>query len=330
MAAYNVADYIKDSIESILNQTFTNFELLIVDDGSTDQTVEIIKQYTDQRIRLVQNGTNKGVTYTRNIALTEARGEFIAVLDSDDIAVENRLELQYNFFSKHPEIALCGGDAIIIDQNGMPTGERIDEPTGAENLKITLLFTNTYVNSTVMYKTSVLRELKGYRDYAPAEDYDLFTRIADVYAVDNIKEVLVKYRKHESNISSRQSANGALNVKRIKENQLASLGITPNKHLTDIHYSLLIYDYSHFTFQEYLNLFTQLKEANRKVNKYPLNTFEKMLFHRWFEIIYLKKAKMNALTLLFDKRIYNATYSTNSQIRKAFRLSLKGLGKISK
>jgi glycosyltransferase involved in cell wall biosynthesis len=107
MAAYNSENYISDSIKSILDQSFSDFELLIINDGSTDLTVDIIEKFNDPRIRLVHNDKNRGLTYTRNVALTEALGEYIAILDSDDIAVKNRLELQYNFFQQHPEYALC-------------------------------------------------------------------------------------------------------------------------------------------------------------------------------------------------------------------------------
>lgn len=128
MAAYNQADFIKQSIDSILTQSFSDFELIVVNDGSTDDTAIIVESFTDNRIRLVNNDGNKGLIYTRNRLLTLARGEYIAILDGDDIAQPDRLKLQYNFLSANPEIALCGGHATIIDENGDKTGDQLMVP----------------------------------------------------------------------------------------------------------------------------------------------------------------------------------------------------------
>jgi len=330
MAAYNAANYISESIQSILDQTFKNFELLIVNDGSTDETVNIIGNFKDPRIRLIHNDKNRGLTYTRNVALNEARGEYIAILDSDDVAIHNRLELQYNFFLEHPDFALCGGHGSVIDEVGTPVVDnRFTVPIDPDKIKITLLFQNTFINSTVMYKTAVLKELNGYNDYAPAEDYELFIRISDKYPVGNLDSILVKYRIHGSNTSIIQSELGRIKVRSIKEKQLTKLQINPDKKLTDAFFSILEWDYNAPNFTDYLSLFTKLKAANRSLNKYPEIPFEKMLFNYWFEIIYIKKAKMNALPLLLNKNIFKWSYVSFRQLRKAFKLSIKGIGQLS-
>lgn len=330
MAAYNAANHIKESIQSILDQTFQNFELLIVNDGSTDETVAIINKFKDPRIRLLYNDKNQGLTYTRNVVVNEARADYIAILDSDDVAIPNRLELQYNFFQEHPDFALCGGHGTVIDEAGNPVDDnRFTVPVGAEKIKMMLLFYNTFINSTVMYKTAVLKELNGYRDYAPAEDYELFIRISDKYPVANLDSVLVKYRIHSSNTSLVQSELSRTKVRSIKEKQLIDLQITADKKLTDTFFSLLEWDYSAANFTDYLSLFTKLKTANRSLNKYPQIPFEKMLFNRWFEIIYEKKAKMNALLLLLNKDIFKWSYVSSRQLRKAFKLSIRGFGQLS-
>ena len=330
MAAYNAENYINESIESILSQTFEDFELLIVNDGSTDRTVEVINQFTDPRIRLIHNAKNEGLVYTRNVALKEARGDYIAVLDSDDLAVPDRLELQYSFFLQHPEVALCGGHGTVINQLGKPLADnRLIVPIGNDTIKMTMLFLNTYVNSSVMYKTDILRALGGYNDFAPAEDYELFIRIADKYPVANIDSVLVKYRDHENNTSSKQADISKTKVYDIKKIQLQNLNIPIEKRLTDTFYSILIWDFS-YAFSDYLNLFKQLKTANRSLKKYPETEFEKVLFNYWFHLIYAKKAKMNALCLLFNKHLFSWSFVTWRQFRKALKLSIKGIGVLSK
>jgi len=330
MAAYNAAKYITEAINSVLNQTFEDFELLIVNDGSTDETVAIINKYQDLRIRLIHNDRNRGLVYTRNVLLKEARGQYIAILDSDDIAISNRLALQYEHFQKHPELALCGGHGLVINHSGETIDTpRLIVPLGTENIKITLLFLNTFVNSTVMFKTEVFMKMNGYDEFAPAEDYELFTRIADQYAVDNIDVVLVKYRDHDLNTSVVHASTGSSKVQEIKKNQLNRLHIEADQKLIDVFYSMLISNYD-FDFIDYSSLFSKLKAANRELKVYPLEAFEKRLFEYWFNLIMIKKAKANALALLFNRNLFNYRFLTARQFRKAFKLSLRGIGTLSK
>ena len=331
MAAYNAAKYITEAIQSVLDQTFEDFELLIVNDGSTDETVEMINKFQDPRIRLIHNDRNRGLVYTRNVLLHEARGEYVAILDSDDVATPNRLALQYEHFQKHPELALCGGHGRVINHAGDPIETpRLTVPLGSENIKITLLFVNTFVNSTVMYKTHVFQELKGYRDFAPAEDYELFTRIADKYVVDNIDSILVKYRDHDYNTSVVQASIGSLKVHEIKKNQLRQLHIEADQKLIEVFYSVLISNFERFDFSDYLSLFSKLKSANQKLKAYPEEAFERKLFEYWYFILMIKKAKGNALSLLFNRKLFKIKFLTAKQFRKSFKLSLRGIGTLSK
>lgn len=331
MAAYNAADYIRGSINSILEQTFKDFELLIINDGSTDQTVAVIAEFNDPRIRLIHNDRNLGLVFTRNVALKEARGEYIAVLDSDDIAIPNRLELQYNFFSQNSETALCGGHGIVIDKNGETLSDkRLTVPIGNDNIKITLLFRNAFVNSTVMFKTAVFKELQGYQDYAPAEDYQLFIRIANKYPVNNLDHTLVKYRYHNANTSVIQVDVGEIKINAIKKLQLTNFQINAEQKLIDAFHSILNWNLDASSFSDYLLLFTKLKSANEQLKRYPIVLFEKALFNYWFEIILNKKAKMNAMSLLLNKALFKWSYVNSKMLRKTFKLSIKGIGQISK
>jgi glycosyltransferase involved in cell wall biosynthesis len=331
MAAYNAANYITESVQSVLNQTFEDFELLIVNDGSTDETVAMINQFQDTRIRLIHNDRNRGLVYTRNVLLTEARGEYIAILDSDDIAVSNRLALQYEHFQKHPELALCGGHGQVINHSGATVNDpRLTVPIGIENIKITLLFFNTFVNSTVMYKKEVLLELNGYNDFAPAEDYELFIRIADKYDVDNIDAVLVKYRDHDHNTSVLHALTGSRKVQEIKKNQLNRLHIEADQKQVEVFYSVLAHQYEAYDFSDYLSLFSKLKLANQELKRYPKEPFEKRIFEYWFNIIMAKRAKRNALALLFNRSLFSFKHLTAKQFRKSFKLSLRGIGTSSK
>src|SRR5690606_29827801 len=108
MPVYNGEKYIKEAIRNILCQTFSNFELVIIDDGSTDSSIEIIQSIKDRRIRFLKNEKNQGIAYTRNVGLKEAKGEFLAWMDCDDLVEPNRLEIQINYLKNNPEIGICG------------------------------------------------------------------------------------------------------------------------------------------------------------------------------------------------------------------------------
>jgi glycosyltransferase involved in cell wall biosynthesis len=265
MACYNSALFVAEAINSILNQTFTDFEFIIVNDGSTDKTVEIIENFKDDRITLLHNAKNEGLVYTRNKALTYANGEYIAILDSDDIAYPNRLALQYDFLQKHPEIALCGGHATIINQHGEKTGKKHIVPI-SENLDMIMLFGNPFINSSTMFRTSIFKELNGYKNYALNEDFELFIRIANKYPVVNIDHFLVQYRIHQNNITTIKAVEkGILELKIIGElHQI--LHIPPQNSLQKIHFNLFINHYKENDFSHpiYTELATIIKLVEAK------------------------------------------------------------------
>ena len=121
MPVYNAEKYLKEAIDSILNQTFQNFELFIIDDGSTDESVKIIEGYTDWRIRLIHNYGNKGLPYTRNRGLNLARGKYLAIMDADDVSVKNRLEIQYNIMEKRSNLAVISSGKELLSNDGKST-----------------------------------------------------------------------------------------------------------------------------------------------------------------------------------------------------------------
>lgn len=138
MPCYNCSKYIKQSIDSILNQTYTNFELIIIDDGSTDNSVEVIKEFSDKRIKLFENITNQGIVYSRNRAVENSKGKYIAILDSDDIAYPTRIEKQLNFMESNPDFAMTGTWFDIIDENGIFNGEIVKLPIDSNLIKTQL------------------------------------------------------------------------------------------------------------------------------------------------------------------------------------------------
>lgn len=322
MAAYNAAPFISQAIASVLNQTFEDFELLIVNDGSTDNTTAIVRSFTDPRIRLIENESNKGLSFTRNVALIEAKGEFMAVLDSDDIAHPSRLEIQIQHFLNRPKLAILGGYAYVIDHTGCRTGQEMTPICGTNTLHAGLLFYNSFVHCTVMLRMSAFTEVGGYPAYVAAEDYGLFSRIALKYEVDNIPEYLVEYRIHGNNISLQKKDILEAHLNDILAYQLDKL--LPS--ITNLDPAILLSPVmgSKYSPKEYYTLYREIILENRKHKQYPITELERIFFNNWYAIV-MEKGKSKTLPLFLSKPIFNSQYVTAKQIRKTFKLSLKYL-----
>ena len=202
MPCYNSEKYLEEAVESILNQTFLDFEFIIVDDGSTDQTYKILSSFAkkDERIRLYKNEKNIGIVKTRNRLLSLSKGKYIALLDSDDIAMSERIEIQVDYMEKHPDIGLLGSWVSPVDENGVPA-KRWKYPLNDLVIKTRLLFSNAFASSSVMIRREAL-PVNGYDEYyAQAEDYDLYCRISKNWKVFNLNKILIKYRIHSESIS---------------------------------------------------------------------------------------------------------------------------------
>ncbi|RKE49212.1 glycosyltransferase family 2 protein [Sphingobacterium detergens] len=322
MAAYNSERYISQAIKSILNQTYANFELLIIDDGSTDGTIEQINTFDDNRIKLLQNENNQGVVYTRNRAIEEAIGEFIAIMDSDDIATPNRLEILLNKFNKQPQLALIGSHASIIDSNGHLTGQQIKVETDPQLLRYRLFFGNSFAHSSVMIRTSVFREFGGYR-LPLAEDYDLFLRISTKYPVLNLDEALLLYREHPMGISKKFAVELDNQLILIKEHILFHLNLPSDKKYQKILTPPFIWnnidikDYKEF----YTTLFNHIGAAEK-----PTLEVQKFIFEKWYEVI-IKKAGKQTFVLFFTSPFFGWKYITAKQLRRALKNTVKNLFK---
>jgi glycosyltransferase involved in cell wall biosynthesis len=202
MPAYNARRYLAEAIESVLGQTWRDFELLVIDDGSTDDTAAIAKRYEarDPRIR-VMTRSNGGIGAALNAGLEAARGELIARMDSDDVCLPERFARQVEFLRQMPDCVLVGSRVMLIDSEGASLFEMEDVPTGHEEIEALLLQARwSIVHPAVMMRREVVRQIGGYdNDVVPVEDHDLFLRLAEVGRLANLPEVLLRYRKHPMN-----------------------------------------------------------------------------------------------------------------------------------
>lgn len=236
MPVYNGEKYLRTAVESILGQSFRDFEFLIVDDGSVDATPEILASFRDPRLKVVRQPSNMGVAAGLNRVMFEARGEYVVRMDSDDIAVKNRLELQVGFLDKHPSIALCGG---AVKRFGEVRGI-VRYPLRHPEIQAQMLFNPAFAHPAVAWRRNAFDELGlCYEDEIPtAEDYDLWVRACRVLEAGNMDAVLLNYRvdrKVKLSAYVQQQLDGA---RRIRADLLAPWSASISKGEWELHHRI--------------------------------------------------------------------------------------------
>lgn len=207
MTVYNAEKYLSLSIESILNQTFTNFEFIIINDCSVDGSSQIITNYSnlDKRIKIINNKTNLGVSKSCNNAIKMAAGEYIARMDSDDIALPNRLQTQVDFLDNNSDVIAVGSNADVIDMNGNYV-YTTSQPETYNEILLSLKKRATMINPTTIFRKESFLEVGGY--YEPIkhyfEDFMLWAQLSKIGKIVNIKDSLLQYRIVMNSISSKQ------------------------------------------------------------------------------------------------------------------------------
>lgn len=189
---YNGARYIQQAIESVLNQTYTDFELIVTDDGSTDGTLEVLRLFDDSRLKIISDGENRGISYRLNQQISLAGGRYFVRMDADDIMMPNRLECQVNFLQNNPEVDVVGSSVIIIDEKNDLIGKR---NVNRRSKDIDQLFYNThFIHPTVAGKTSWFKKWQYSETLKGVEDYDLWIRSYQNSRFADINEPLLYYR----------------------------------------------------------------------------------------------------------------------------------------
>ena len=226
MPVYNCELYIQEAVESILNQSFTDFEFLIIDDASTDQTVSILKKYCDSRIKLIEKPLNTGYANSLNYGLKIANGEYIARMDGDDISYPQRFAKQVSFLDDNPEFVLCGTFYKII---GDDTNFNI--PENHNEIKLALLKANCIAHPTVLIRKKTLDDFSIIYDVSneTAEDYDMWVRLLQIGKLYNIQEVLLKYRIHATSVSRKRAEDQEKIAIRVKLKLLSYLDVKLEK-----------------------------------------------------------------------------------------------------
>lgn len=204
MSVYNGEAFLKDTIDSVLSQTFKDFEFVIVNDGSVDNSLMIINQFLskDPRIKLVNNSKNLGLTKSLNIGIQHSTGEYIARLDAGDFSYPDRFEQQVKFLDQNSDIGLVGTWAYIVDDKRKKLKE-LKYPTDDRIIKKDLIKYNPFVHSSIMFRRSIATQIGFYNEeYFYAQDYDLYFRLLPIMKFANIPSFLVEYRRYAKSITS--------------------------------------------------------------------------------------------------------------------------------
>jgi glycosyltransferase involved in cell wall biosynthesis len=286
---YNREQYVGEAIDSILAQTFTDFELLLIDDGSTDNSVEVMRSYTDPRIRLIRHERNLGIPQARNKGLQLAGGAYIAILDSDDTAVPDRLAKQVAFLDGNKDYVLVSSWAALMNAKGQPLKRGKRRVVSSGEAKSYLLFRCWLPHSSVMARTAILQAY-GYREqYVLCSDFDLFVRLARTHKLGHLPEPLVRQRVHTGRITRERIQLTKDKDKEIVSAQLIDLGVefTP----TDLDRHLLLSFRKKFQFipdRQYLlwaeAWLQQLQAANQHTLCYPEQSLALVVGEVWLKV----------------------------------------------
>lgn len=297
---YNLEKYIEQTIRSILLQTFTNFEYIIIDDSSVDSSIEIIKKINDPRIRLIQNKTNKGIAYNRNLAIKEAKGEYLAMIDGDDLALPTRLEKQITFLEKNTNYGILGTGVINIDKDGRELNKAIKYSIPDEEIPARMLFNNYIATSSVMIRKSYIEDIKFKKDFIVAEDYEVWIRLIRRCKIGHIREPLTKYRIHDDSISVKKKQLMIDTEILLMKKQLLEL----NCNLTPDQFQAF-YDLSKDNQKPYYEKFTIINQtisnlfnSNIKSKVFDVDNFRSLLFRYWH--IFFLNIKIYNNQLLLD------------------------------
>lgn len=299
MPAYNAADYIREAIDSILNQTFLDFEFIIINDGSTDSTEDIILSYSDKRIKYYANECNLGIVKTLNRGIDLSNGRYIARMDADDVSMPDRLEKQVHLLDVNPQIVASGTLYTILgDGSNIP----VDVATNTEDIRYDMAIYCQFAHSTMMIRKDILEQYKlRYREeYKCAEDYKLWTELLQYGDMINIPEVLGYIRQCEEGISISNAERQRNLSDRVRKEYLNQLGVKTQLLLSDvlneesissevIRETLCAYYPLVLQAKSYNWLFKNYKTALKKYLRYlPLTKKIKEISYYWKGVLNIK------------------------------------------
>lgn len=326
---YNSEKYIADSIKSLQSQTYKDIEIIVVNDGSTDNSVNIVKKmvHEDARIKLFENPQNMGIPYTRNEGIKYSSGKYMAIMDSDDLSEPNRIEKQVRFLEDNPKSVAVGSFYKIIGEKNKNKRTFVNE----EDLKISLLFACPFVNSTMMIRKEVLDETqtKYNEKYFVAQDYELWSNLIRLGEINIIPEKLAFYRWGHDNISKKTLSSRAIErgklIGNIKKSLLDYYNFTLTNTQVDIFINFFMEpNYSKKMNEKFIELYFELVKQNNVSRIFDKKRFSKVSLHYIATQIGSRDVTLKSKLSFYSKMTKGANYFSTIQgagyiILKAFR-----------
>lgn len=292
MPVYNSERFVGEAIQSLLDQTFRNFELIVVDDGSTDRSPGIISGFSDSRIRVLKNERNRGIVFSRNRGLAAMNGKYYAPFDSDDVAMPDKIEKQVDFLQRNPDIAMTGSWAMLCDENGNRMRQKWKLNARPEMIPSIMLFRNYFVHSSVLVRQNAIKNITFQEGFDVVEDYRFCADLAFGQKVFNFPGYLISYRIHQNSAMRSNSERmldqdrkiyrylfNRLNIE-LSESDLNCIFALKGKESID-DFKLL---------RELHSFLLHVLSQNRKLNMFNRAAFERTVADRWLKACFLAKS----------------------------------------
>ena len=310
MPLYNSERFIGQAIQSILTQSFKDFELIIIDDASSDGSLDIVKEFKDSRIRILRNEKNQGISFTRNKGLNVASGRFIAPFDSDDVAMPDKFEKQVRFLESHPGYGMIGSWARLIDQNGNFLKKRWKLQAKPEAIAAILLFRNYFCHSSIVMRCEAI-PFGGYDERLQLdEDYKMWIEIARKWKVWNLQEYLLHYRVHSDSITRKDHISVSLYDHKIYKENFELLGIALTRQQLNLLTFMKDQDAieNKKTLIEIESFLLHIIKKNAERNLFDQKELVKVVFNRWLKVLHKTRGSNLAMPALFLKSPLLRTY----------------------
>jgi glycosyltransferase involved in cell wall biosynthesis len=329
MPVYNSAPFLRETMNSVLNQTFRNFIFLIIDDASTDESVKIIESFKDERIQLIKNETNLKLIATLNKGLEICKTKYICRMDSDDVCLPDRFKMQVEYMETHSEVGASGSAINLMKGNKLL---EMKVPAKLHQISAFMLFNSPMAHPSVILRKSVLDqlELKYNKEYIHAEDYKLWCDISMHAKIGNINNVLLNYRVHENQITSnpKNKTEKEITLKKIRCEQLNAFNINYSDEELQLHQIIAdgLKPEDLKNLEEGFEWLIKLHNHNLKTGKFDSNSFNAILHERAIRLgintLGLKKGFIFYIKSRFRKEV-KMNFTTKFDLYWEFRTLFK-------
>ena len=326
MPVYNAEQYLNESIDSILNQSFIDFEFVIVNDGSTDRSAEVIKTYTDPRIRFIENTQNLGLIASLNIGLETCKGEYIVRMDQDDFSLPQRIEKQVRFMDENPEYGLIG---CWFEDFGENIESKIVRYSSDDtHIRIRHLYQTHIAHPTAVLRKSVIDKfnLRFDASFVHGEDYAFWVQMSAYCKLSNYPEMLVRKRDHPRNISNKYAQIQQDTCAKVKQKQFEGMGITVSREEIELYtrFANPDWNFSQNEMERIYNLLEKMIAGNAQKNFIPHSELKNYLAEKWFHLCLQNRMIGKTGWACWNKLSFGNAYT--SPVKSKLKMKAQSLG----